>query len=199
LKQFGGIWRPNPQVKKTLMSYSRQIGLCFVLAAAVSCSTAVVSGTFPAKPSAAAAPVHLFVMPATSAQRLSTGNQGFSFGDAQRALDEQLVAIAREKDPHAALTAAEGKPAYDYARAHGGTHLLVPTIVEWRQMRSDDPVGALVEAHNRISIELRLVQLDPEKTEGDVTFTNHARVTVNQPANRLLDDEFRKVVRKLLG
>jgi hypothetical protein len=92
-----------------------------------------------------------------------------------------------------------GVDATPYARAHGGTYLLIPTIVEWRQMRSDDPVGAFVEPHNRVAIELRLVRLDSTTTEGDVTFTNHARVTMNQPADRLLGDEFRKVVRRLLG
>lgn len=200
---------------------SPAIGLSILLVTTVACATTTVSGQFPSPPPNAGS-VHLFVMPAGSARSPSTGNQGFSFVEAQRLIDERLLAIAREKDPNAALAEVEGTQPYrpierytaaagqarvtpgelnaaGYARDHGGTHLLVPTIVEWRQMRSDDPVGALIEPHNRIVIELRLVRLDPAATEGDVTFTNHAKLTVNQSASRLLDDTFTKTVRRLIA
>lgn len=200
----------------------RLMTLAILMSVAAGCATATVSGKFPSTPPTTPGAMHVFVMPAGSTRNPATGNEGVSFIDAQRLVDEQLLAVAREKDPQAALAEVEGTAPYrpmepyiaaagqtrvtpgelnaaGYARAHGGTHLLVPTIVEWRQMRSDDPVGAFIEAHNRIVVELRLVRLDPVATEGDVTFTNHARTTFNQSANGLLDSQFRKVVEKLLG
>lgn len=181
------------------MSPARAIGLLLVCGS-LGCATASVSGKFPSPAPPGAGAMHVLVLPAGSARNLSTGNEGFSFVDAQRLVDEQVLAVAREKDPNAALAPADSeRNAAGYARAHGATHLLVPTILEWRQMRSDDPVGAFTEPHNRIVIELRLVRLDSTTTVGDVTFTNHARLTVNQSAERLLDEEFKKTVKRLLG
>ena len=96
-------------------------------------------------------------------------------------------------------TTAEELNAAGYALQHGGTHLLVPTITEWREMRTDDPVGALIPLHDGIAITFRLVRLNPPAVEGHVTFENHARVTVNRSAVRLLNDEFRRTVLRLVS
>jgi hypothetical protein len=86
-----------------------------------------------------------------------------------------------------------------YAYARGATHLLVPTIVEWQQARTDDPLGTFVAPHNRVIIDLRLMRLDSPTLVGQATFTNRSRLTFNQPADRLLNDDFRQTVRQLVS
>ena len=133
----------------------------------------------------------------------------------------RLLAVVQERDPGARMADTTGQmpflpmgryidavaparatrnemTAAGFALQHGGTHLLVPTIIEWREMRTDDPVGALMPPHNRVVIELRLVRLDPLAVEGSVTFKNQSRFTVNQSADRLLNEDFRRTVLRLL-
>jgi hypothetical protein len=205
-----------------MINSPRVISLVIGISVATACTSANVTGKFPSAPASSGGATHLFVMPAASAQNSMTGNVGVSFADAQRLIDDKLLATAREKDPAATLADIQGTTPYQpmdpyvaaaaparvtsgelnaagYARAHGGTHLLVPTIIQWRQMRSDDPIGGVLQPHNSVVIELRLVRLDPVATEGDVTFTNLARFTGNQSASWLLDDQFTKVVKRLIA
>jgi hypothetical protein len=81
----------------------------------------------------------------------------------------------------------------------GATHLLVPTVVEWREMRTDDPIGAVILPHNRVTITLRLIRLEPPALVASATFSNSARLTVNQHASSLLNDRFRRTVLQLLS
>jgi hypothetical protein len=85
------------------------------------------------------------------------------------------------------------------ARQRGAAYLLVPTIREWKEMRTDDPIGAIVLPHNSVALTLRLMRLQPPGLSGRVEFTNRARLTLNQPAYRLLDGRFREVVLRLVS
>jgi hypothetical protein len=85
------------------------------------------------------------------------------------------------------------------AYQRGATHLVVPIITEWKEMRTDDPIGAFILPHNRITVTLRLMHLQPPALVGSVTFKNRASLTLNQAAARLLNDRFRQLVRYLLS
>jgi hypothetical protein len=67
-------------------------------------------------------------------------------------------------------------------------------------MRTDDPIGALVSGHNRITLVLRSIRVQPPPLLAcEVEFTNRARLTLNQPADRLLDRRFHATVLQLLS
>ena len=66
-------------------------------------------------------------------------------------------------------------------------------------MRSDDPIGVFILAHNSIVIRLQLANSEAPEGNRTVTFRNHARFTLNQPAERLLNGGFRDAVRSLLS
>jgi len=164
------------------MLNARVIALALLTSVGLGCATASVSGKFPSTTHSDAGPMRLFVMPAGAVRSPGTGNVGVSFADVQRLIDERVLAIARERDPGATLAPIDGTAQYrpiepylaaaapatvtpselnaaGYARQHGGTHLLVPTILEWRQMRADDPIGGFIEPlvapyHRRRAIAL---------------------------------------------
>ena len=160
-------------------------------------------------------------MPPASEGSPATGNTGRSFVDVERKVAMRLLAVVQERDPGARMADTTGQTPFlpmaryidaiaparatrneitaaGFALQHGGTHLLVPTIIEWREMRTDDPVGALMPPHDGVVIELRLVRLDPLAVEGNVTFKKQSRFTVNQSADRLLNEEFRRTVLRLV-
>jgi len=195
----------------------------FVLAAifASGCSAATTVGTFPAARDLSA-PLHVFVMPPAVEGSPATGNIGRNFNDVERVVATRLLTVVRERDAGAmmadptgqtpflpmakyidavapALTTRNELNAAGFALQHGGTHLLVPTIVEWREMRAGDPIGALLPPHDGVVIALRLVRLAPPIVDGSVTFKNHSRVTVNQSVDKLLNGDFRQAVLRLLG
>ena len=107
----------------------------------------------------------VFVMEPVVAATASPGNVGRDVPAITRELATHVLTAVRERFPHAEL--ADGMPAdplrfaatyraatgetvvtpQEYLAAslafeRGATHLLVPTITEWRQMRTDDPIGA---------------------------------------------------------
>jgi len=198
----------------------RRVLVIALVAAACGCSTATTQGTFPRSSTNHLASELVFVMP----PRLDgqpTGNIGRDLGAVEQLIGARVLAIVREREPSASMAGTIGdtpylpmKPYIDavaparvtreelnaagFARQHGGTHLVVPTIIEWREMRTDDPIGALTLPHAEIMIGLRLVRLDSPAVEGQVTFKNHARVTVNQSADRLLNSDFRRTVLRLV-
>ena len=152
----------------------------------------------------------------------ATGNVGRNFADVEQVVATRLLTIARERDAGAMMADGKGQTPYlptakyidavaparttrselnaaGFALQHGGTHLLVPTIIEWREVRAGDPIGALLPPHDGVVIALRLVRLGPPMVEGSVTFKNHSRVTVNQSADKLLKGDFRHAVLRLLG
>jgi hypothetical protein len=85
------------------------------------------------------------------------------------------------------------------AYEHGAAFLLVATITEWKEMRTDDPIGAFILAHNSVAIALRLMRLREPALSGRATFKNRARLTLNQPADHLLNGRFRDVVLHLVS
>ena len=196
----------------------------FVLIAllASGCSAATTTGTFPPAHRGPSDQAHVFVMPPAVEGSPATGNVGRNFSDIEQVVAARLLAIVHERDAGAMMAHPAGQTPFvpmaryidavsparttrselnaaGYALQHGGTHLLVPTIVEWRERRADDPIGALLPPHNGVVISLRLVRLDAPAVEGSVTFKNHARVTVNQSADGLLNGDFRQTVLRLLG
>ena len=196
----------------------------FVLAAifASGCSAAATVGTFGVTPRDPSVPVHIFVMPPVVEGSPATGNVGRNFSEVEQAVAMRLLTIVRERDAGAmmaeptdqtffqpmakyidavapARTTKRELEAAGFALQHGGTHLLVPTIIEWREVRTGDPIGALLPPHGGVVIALRLVRLEPVMIVGSVTFKNHFRVTVNQSADKLLNGDFRKTVRRLIA
>jgi len=93
----------------------------------------------------------------------------------------------------------EERRAASWTVEHGVRYLLVPAIVEWKEMRTDDPIGALALPHNAIAITVRLMRMDPPTVVGQATFRNRARLTLNQSAHQLLDDRFQKMVLDLVS
>jgi hypothetical protein len=194
-----------------------------IAAAAVGCaSTSSVHWDRPVAPGGTQAGERVFVMVPTVDGSAVPGNVGRDFEKIRTVVVTRLVAVVNQRYPGADV-AEPGPPAafrvlpgyaaavtgihasreeFDAARIardHGATHLLVPTITQWTENRTDDPVGALTAPHNRIALTLRLMRLEPPGVAGIVTFTNHARVTVNQPAERLLDERFQNAVLALLS
>ena len=199
----------------------RALAAAVIASIACGCSAATTVGTFPTAPRDHHSQVHLFVMPPASEGSPATGNIGRNFSDIERVVAMRLLAIVQERDPGARMADTSGQTPFlpmaryidavapsrttrteitaaGFALQHGGTHLLVPTIIEWREMRTGDPVGALIAPHNGVVIALRLVRLDPLAVEGDVRFKNHSRFTANQSAERLLNGDFRRTVLRLV-
>jgi hypothetical protein len=195
--------------------------LAAIALAVTLCGCSAVVTTWDVRP-APIPSMHVFVMPAMSEGTPATGNAGRDFRQVEHLVTDRILAIVHERDSSAAVTEAspatvfqpmatyvaamaptrvarEEIEAAGFARAHQATHLLVPMIIEWRQMRTDDPIGALVGPHDGLTIGLRLVQVDTPVVAGRVTFRNNSHITANQPAERLLGDSFRKTVLQLLG
>lgn len=115
------------------------------------------------------------------------GNTAGHAPDVVRTVADRILAIARASCPGAELV-----------ETAGGTALLVPTIVQWREMRTGDPIGAFILPHNSIVISLRLMYAGPDSGR-TTTFKSRARLTLNQAAGRLLNDAFDRTVRGLLS
>lgn len=162
----------------------------------------------------------VFVMEPAIEPRALHGNIGRNAPVVQSIVAERIVEAVRERCPDAEIVrggstvpvadlrgygTAAGRlapvelPAAAFARQHGARYLLVPTIALWREARTDDPIGAFVSPHSGADIELRLMRLDAPALAGRVTFRNRSRVTLNQPADRLLDEAFRDVVRQIVS
>jgi hypothetical protein len=155
---------------------------------------------------------------------MSRGNVGRDMLAVRHTVAAKLLEIVRQWEPSARLfdaapissgpiappvsrspmasgaIAPEESHAMVWAFEQGATHLLVPTITEWRQMRTDDPIGAVASGHNRVTVLLRLIPVQqPRRPACEVVFTNRARLTLNQHVERLLDGHFRATVRQLLS
>jgi hypothetical protein len=152
----------------------------------------------------------------------SPGNIGRDFVAINEGVASRILSIVREGFPRAqrvdsgsparlplpaeyrratgeSVVTTEEMNAASQALAHGATHLLVPMITEWKEMRTDDPIGALILPHNSIIVRLRLMQLQIPALAGSVTFRNRARLTLNQKALALLDGRFRQAVLDLVS
>lgn len=140
----------------------------------------------------------VFVMAPTVAGSAAPGNVGRDFPAIQRAVLTRILDIVRERYPNADV-AAPGSDGVRRAREAGATDVIVTEITAWTEMRTDDPVGAFTVPRNRITVTLRLMRLEPLDVVGIVTFSNHARLTLNQRAERLLDARFRDTVLCLIG
>jgi hypothetical protein len=189
------------------------------IAAACAARTPAQSG--PSATDGITASSNVMVMAPVVSGTASPGNVGRDFPAIETDVANRILSIVRERFANAALadSRSASPPAprlfgYDAAagqivsplemnaavdaRARGATHLLVPTITEWKQMRAEDPVGALILPHNSVTISLRLMRLAPPALTRQATFHNKAHLTLNQQAARLLDDRFRRTVLRLL-
>lgn len=124
-----------------------------VAALVTACSSA--TAVWSVKPALgnASAPPRIFVMSPAADIGAATGNVGRNFSDVERVLAQRIMSIAREVDPGARPADTSGRTPFlpvaryieavapsrmtrgeidaaGYALQHGGTALLVPTIVE---------------------------------------------------------------------
>jgi hypothetical protein len=151
-----------------------------------------------------------------------SGNIGRDFRIINAEVTTRLLAIVRERFPESEIVETgprdprrvlHGYPltvdaeavtteelnAASRAYEHGAAYLLVPTITEWKEMRTDDPIGTFILPHNSAAITLRLIRLQTPFPSSRVVFKNRARFTVNQRADRLLNGRFRDVVLGLVS
>ena len=170
-------------------------GLFAILSITAACgATGAVASKPPTMvPASAASTCRIFVMWPTSAPAAFRGNVAVHPPEIEALVAERILEGVRRECPGAELVHAAPS-----ARERGADYLLVPTIEQWNQNRTDDPIGAFVSPKNRLAISLRLMRLGEPSVERCVRFTNRARVTVNQSAARLLNKDFDKEVRRLL-
>jgi len=170
----------------------------FVVATIVICACAPTSGTHwdrslktPAAPAAGPVVVMEPIVEGTAAP----GNVGRNLTAVRKEVQLRILASVRERattidipdtPPHLRFAALASYPAAladgivsseeldaaNVAFERGATYLITPTILEWTEMRTDDPIGALVTSHNRIAIDLRLMQLEPPVQVAHVVFRN---------------------------
>ena len=163
----------------------------------------------------------VFVMPAFVVGTARPGNVGRDLLNIQPDVTAKLLAIVRERCPDSDVARTDRLIAFPMARYRaaipagsylphefsavtdaydrGAAFLLVPAITEWTQARTDDPIGAFMSPHNSVTIDLRLMRLQPPALVAQASFHNRARLTLNQPAMRLVDDRFRRMVVQLFG
>jgi len=200
----------------------RQIGLAGLLITVGCASTSSVALDRPTVVPQVSATCAIFVVWPTTAPAAFRGNAGVAALDVESLVAHRILEVVREQCPGGQLVrptpATPVTVIPGYAAAMGGSrmttyelqaansalelgvnYLLVPTIEQWNQNRTDDPIGALITPRNRIAISLRLVRLHNPGVVGRVSFTNRSRITLNQSASRLLDDDFDAAVRALLG
>jgi hypothetical protein len=163
----------------------------------------------------------IVVMWPTAAIGAFRGSVGVDARDVESRVAEQILHLARERCPASEVLQpiVEG-PTFalpGYLAALGGTtataielhaaaaafeggakYLLVPSIDEWNQTRTDDPIGAFAGAKNGVAVSARLMRLQSPAVMGRMTFSNRSHVNVNKSAARLLDDRFDRSLRKLL-
>ena len=120
------------------------------------------------------------------------GNVGRDFVRIRADVTNLLLAIVHERIAHVDVANVTSEE-YASRTAYGATYLLVTEITEWTQMRTDDPLGALIGPHDRVSLTLRLMRPDPPSVVASAVFQNRGRVTVNRVV-ALLDERFRRVV-----
>jgi hypothetical protein len=167
------------------------------IAGCASTSAASWRGAASNAPEPASCPI-VVTLPRADAAAFSHGG-GDHVEEVPRLVAETVLQVARDRCPSGTTLALDDSRAIDLAREHRAASVLIPFIVEWRQARTDDPIGAFFPPHNRIIISLRLVPVAASGPERRVTITNRSRVTLNQRADRLLNDDFRRAVRNLLG
>lgn len=178
--------------------WNRRLLTAAVLAGAVAVSSCASASsaqwTHPVSGPALPTPSAIFVVEPLVADRAPQGNFGVNMPAVRSSVALRILEVVRERLPTAELVDSEAE-----AVQRGATHLLVPVITEWKEMRTDDPVGAFILPHNSVSVTLRLVQLHPRALAGEVIFGSHARLTLNQRAGRLLGASFREVVTRLIS
>jgi hypothetical protein len=197
----------------------RTIGALAVCVAAGCASTRSVTWDHPFVSRPLRSPATVFVMPPEIDRVGAPGNIGRDLPAIQSQIASRILSIVGERFAGARLTGGQPSPSAlqqlrsaltegslsvpEYraaadAYSRGATHLLVSSIEEWKENRTDDPVGALLVPRNAVAVRLRLIQLQPTTTIAAVTFRHRARLTLNRPAMRLLDGRFRQVVLQLV-
>jgi hypothetical protein len=164
---------------------------------------------------------HLLVMPAVVDVLPNSGNVGRDFVRIRSDVTARIVSALRERFPDVRVADTSlpiAVPLADYraavagarvsgdefhaaadARKHGATHLLVPVVTQWTQMRTDDPIGVFTLPRDQVTVTLRLMQLQPAAVAATATFHNQGLLTLNRDATRLLDGGFRRTVLQLVG
>ncbi len=201
---------------------ARPVGFAGALALMASCAaTTSIVREPPVGVASAITMCPVFVMWPTIAPAALRGSVGVRPWDIESAVAHRILEVVQEQCPDGNLlrptpvTPLAAIPGYvaavgggevttdewqvaAAARDRGASYLLVPTIQRWNQRRTDDPIGAFIGPHNSIGVSVRLMRLQSPALAGRVTFLNRSRITLNQPAARLLDDGFRTALRQLL-
>lgn len=177
----------------------RSIGFFGILTLAGGCAatSSIVREPPAAAPNHATTTCPVFVMLPTIPPGAFHGSAGVNAGEIQFKVAERILEVVRGQCANGELVEPT-ESAAAVARGRGANYLLVPTIEGWNQQRTDDPIGAFITPKNSIRVSLRLMRLEPPAVAGRVTFTNRSRITLNQGAERLLNDDFRTAIRRLL-
>jgi hypothetical protein len=198
------------------------IAAVLAMAAAFACAdTAAVHSNRPVVTTPVSDAGRVFVMePIWRANE--SGNIGRDFRAINAEVTARILAIVRERFPEsdsvetgprdprrvlpgypltvdAEAVTTEELNAASRAHEHGAAYLLVPTITEWKEMRTDDPIGTFILPHNSVAMTLRLMPLQAPFRSERVVFKNRARFTLNQRADHLLNGRFRDVVLGLVS
>jgi hypothetical protein len=197
------------------------IAAFLAMAAAACADTTAVHSNRPAVTTPVSSADRVFVMePIWRANE--SGNIGRNFRVINAEVTTRILAIVRERLPESEMVETEprdprrvlaGYPlsvdaetvtteelnAASRAHERGAAYLLVPTITEWKEMRTDDPIGAFILPHSSVAMTLRLMRLEAPFHSERLVFKNRARLTLNQRADRLLNGRFRDVVLGLLS
>ena len=110
------------------------------VAACASTSAASWRGPAPSLPGAASCPV-VVTLPRTDVGAFSH-NSGDRVEEVPRLVAETVLEVVRDRCPNGTTLAVDDRRAVDIARQQGAAFVLIPFIVEWRQARTDDPIGA---------------------------------------------------------
>jgi hypothetical protein len=137
----------------------------------------------------------VMIVPPVVVGTATPGNVGRDFVRIRADVTNRLLSIVRERIANVDVANVTSAGVH----ADPPAYLLVPEITEWTQMRTDDPLGALIGPHDRVRLTLRLMRSDPPSVVASAVFQNRAHVTLNRDASRLLDERFRRMVLGLFG
>jgi len=200
----------------------RVIAALAVLATATACAhESRLQLTRPVVPPTVPPASRVLIMPAFVVGTARPGNAGRDFPAIQAELTATLLSAVRSRFPDSALARIDLPIAFPVAAYRSvmpagwfnpdelhavsdayqqrAAFLLVPAITEWTEMRTDDPIGTFIPPHSSVTIDLRLMRLQPPALAAETSFHHRARLTLNRKAMHLVDDRFRQTVLRLFG
>src|SRR4051794_18769551 len=155
--------------------------MILAMTAASACAAAAADSNRPPSTKSPSSAGRVFVM-APIWRANESGNVGRDFRTIGAEVTARILAIVRERCPESQIAEMpprdprRGLPGYprtvdaetvtteelnaaSHAYEQGAAYLLVPTITEWKEMRTGDPIGAFILPHNSVAMTLRLMRL----------------------------------------